>query len=111
MADKIINGDYSLIPNTNELVQCDYTDELFQNAVLLLKAHRGKFYPNKDFGSKITEAQEPMAEYLAAYAAQALDTLDGVYVKRVYYEDGIAHFRLMINDIERGVIINLENNL
>lgn len=111
MADKLTNGDYSLIPNTKELEQCDYIDEVLQNAALLLRAHRGKFYPNKDFGSMIAESPERATEYITAYASQALDLLDGVYVKSVDIVRNSANIHLIINDTNKGVIINLENNL
>ncbi|MBE6816906.1 MAG: hypothetical protein E7520_04295 [Ruminococcaceae bacterium] len=111
MTDKLINGDYALVPDTKALTQCDYTDELLQNAAILLSAHRGKFYPDKNFGSRIYKATQPLEESIAAYAVEALGTLDGVYVKSVSIDGSAAYIRLMINNTEKGVLLNLEHNL
>ena len=112
MTDKLTNGDYTLLDGKKGLLQCDYTDELMQNALVLLTAKRDEFYPNKDFGSQIARINmEPKDDYLAAYASQALSSLDGVYVKEAYFEDKIAYITMMLNDKERTVAINLENNL
>lgn len=112
MADRLIDGDYQINDSHDGLVQCDYTDELLQDAYILLNAKRGEFYPNKDFGSKIsTIDSEPMDEYLRAFAQQALDRLDGVYVKSAHFDDGTAVINLILNDKEGLVRINIENNL
>ncbi|MBR3148973.1 MAG: hypothetical protein IKF64_02295 [Eubacterium sp.] len=112
MADKLINGDYELADGQYALVECDYTEELLQNAYVLLKSKRGQFYPNKNFGSKIYAIDsEPADEYLRAYAEQALASLDGVYVKSARFENGTAVIRLVLNNKEGLVRINFENNV
>ncbi|MBE6719350.1 MAG: hypothetical protein E7571_01680 [Ruminococcaceae bacterium] len=113
MTDKLINGDYRIKTGEKALVQCDYTDELFQDAYVLLSARLGKFYPNKNFGSRINELknEKPLAEYIEAYARQALSELDGVYVKATDVINGAAVFTLKANNTEGQVIIRFGNNL
>ena len=112
MADKLTDGDYTLISGGHGLTQCDYIDELLQNACILLRARRGEFYPDKNFGSRIsTIDKNPMNAYLLDYARQALDLVDGVYVKNAEFSDDGAVFDLIINDKERRLLINSEDNL
>ncbi len=112
MTDKLINGDYQLNETHTALKQCDYTDELLQDAYILLSAKRGSFYPNKNFGSKIdTINSEPKDEYLRSYAQQALGELDGVYVKSAHFEGSTAVINLILNDKEGTVRIGIENDL
>lgn len=110
MTNKIINGDYVKAGNTLE--QIEYIDELLQSIKIVLTAGRGSFYPNKNFGSNIRNiCQEPRAEYAIAYARQALDTLDGVCVKGVTFENNQATFTIDINNEERQVTVSLESNI
>lgn len=108
MTEKLVNGDY--VKNSkNELETVDYFDEIIQNIGVVLQTKRGNFYPNKDFGSLIRKKplQEPQLEYALSYARQALDTLDGVYVKSVSAEDNMLIFDILINDIEGRVSVKL----
>lgn len=54
MTNKIIDGDYVKSNGAARLQTVDYIDEVLQNAKIILTARRGKFYPNKDFGSLIS---------------------------------------------------------
>ena len=109
MSDRLIDGDY--VKENGALVQVDYIDEVLQNAKLLLKAIRGRFYPNKNFGSHIRENSDISAAYATAYARQALDSLDGVYVSSARRENSDIIIKLLINGEEREVSIALENNI
>ena len=113
MADKLTNSDYTMISgNRKALTQCDYIDELLQNVCILLLARRGRFYPDKNFGSRISTIDKaPANAYLLDYARQAVDLLDGVYVKNAEFADENAVFDLIINDKERRLLINSENYL
>lgn len=75
--------------------------ELIKSCERALKTKRYSFYPNKDFGSEITAAVSE--EALLAYARQALDGLDGVYVKSARFDGDRAVFLLCINNGEREV--------
>lgn len=112
MAYKLVNGDYIISPGKSTPDECFYIDELAQNAFVLLTTKRGKFYPNKDFGSLIYAIDESLkAAYLDAAARQAVDSLDGVYIKNVSYSGNDAVIVLTANDTERTVIIQNEDNL
>lgn len=112
MADKLVNGDYAFISGTKKLQQCDYIDELTQGVQLLLTAGRGRFYPDKDFGIRVLFASDvPESFYLQSYAQQAVDTLDGVYVKSGVKITNSKRFNVIINDTERTVSIKNENNI
>ncbi len=111
MASKLIDGDYQRDENGNA-VTVEYIDELLQNAFVTLSTRRGRFYPNKNFGSRIKENDAlPKDEYIFAYAVEALDKIDGVTVKGVSVENGEAKIKLKVNGLEKEVKVQLENNL
>lgn len=108
MTAKLVNGDYQIIDN--DLVTVDYIDEILQNVFLALNAKRGKFYPNKSFGSRIHSInQQPYDEYALCYARQAVDEIDGVYIKSVKHQDKQIIFTVSVNDAEGEVIINVSD--
>jgi phage baseplate assembly protein W len=112
LTQKIINGDYVKSQNGTALESVDYIDELLQSVRIILSAERGKFYPDKNFGSHLKNiANEPRTEYALAYARQAVDTLDGVFVKKAELVDGSMIFDLTINNEERQVSLDLENDI
>lgn len=111
MADKLVNGDYALISGTKNLQQCDYIDELMQRVYMIMNADRGRFYPDKNYGLKVLGANDkPESLYLQAYAQQAVDGLDGVYIKSAVKTQSDMRFTVIVNDTERTVRIN-ENNI
>ncbi len=111
MISRLENGDYVKGEN-GALETVELAEELLQNAFITLKAKRGRFYPNKNFGSRIYEINgEPFSEYALSYARQALDETDGVFALKCEIKDGCAVFVLLINNEEREVRIQLENNL
>lgn len=112
MTELIENGDYVKCDDKTGLKKTQYTDELLQNIKILLTARRGKFYPNKNFGSHIREITgEPKAEYALNYARQAVSSIDGVYVKSAHIGSAEIVFTLEINDEERQVSVNIDNNI
>lgn len=112
MAYKLIDGDYAVPAGARTPEECDYIDELVQNAQVVLNTKREKFYPNKDFGSLIYKTNsEPIEAYLEMAARQAVDAIDGVYVKSVTYSNNTATIVLIANDTERTVIIRNEDNV
>lgn len=111
MSLKLINGDYAKDKN-GKLIKVEYIDELLQDAMLLLTAGRGRFYPNKDFGSYIKcISKEPFEEYALAYARQALLKINGVSVKSAKKQNEGITFDLIINGEERQVTVQIESKL
>ena len=110
MSYKLNNGEYEKIGG--ELITVEYIEALLQKAILLIKAQRGRFYPDKNFGSRLNEiSREPFEEYAAAYIRQALYGLDGVYVKNVTKAAESLTVELMINDEEKEVILPFDENV
>ena len=84
------------------------TDNILKNCVEAIKCPRGKYYPDKNFGSQILEnVSHSTAPELLAYARQAVNDIDGVYVKNVQINGAQAIFTLLINDQQRQVKITL----
>ena len=114
MAIQLIDGGYQL-RDSNRLYEVYGIDELLQNAFLALRARRFRFYPDKNFGSRIGsiyQAQrEPLADYITACAGEALDGLDGVYAVRTVVTDGEAVITLLLNGKERQVNLDLNDYL
>ena len=112
MADRLVDGDYTLISGTKKLRQCDYIDEIMQRVYMILSASRERFYPDKDYGLRLPVASDdPYNFYLQAYAQQAVDSLDGVYIKSAAkLANNSMLFYVVVNDTERTVSIN-ENNI
>ena len=89
-----------------------HIDELARSIKFLLNARRGKFYPNKNYGSLLRDIfLEPKSEYALSYARQALDGIDGVYVKSAKLRNNNYIFSLIINGYEREVEIKNDNIL
>lgn len=102
---KIQNGSY-IEAQDGEFISVDYIDGLLQNAFLRLKAKRGRFYPNKNFGSKIYELGTGSPLLALALARQAVSDLDGVYIKECISDNGEYIFDLFVNNEERQVRIS-----
>lgn len=99
---KLENGSYVKLQN-DELEKVDYIDELIQNAILCLTTNRGKFYPNKNFGSRLYEIKKTSSLLALAYARQAVKELDGVFVKNCTCNDDAFVFDIIVND-EKGTV-------
>lgn len=84
----------------------DVIEEILKNSVRCLTVKRGRFYADKNFGSKIRAIQSN-AEILA-YARQSLDELDGVFVKSAVKNKNSVTFVLMVNGEERSVTADFD---
>lgn len=83
-------------------------DEILKSCTVAMKCPRGRFYPNKNFGSHIAEvSSNAFSDELLAYARQAVAEIDGVYVKSVEITGENALFTVLINEIQRQVNIAL----
>lgn len=112
MALKLENGDYVKNAQSGIFERVEYIDELLQSCFVALNTLRGRFYPNKSFGSRIRQGLSlPENEYAFALACQALEGLDGVIVKAARVENGNALISLIINGKEKEVNIVLDNKL
>ena len=103
MTPEISNGDY--VKNGKTLREIEHMDELLQEIALNISAERGNFHPDKDFGSRIYNSKDADTDYIAALAAQALSGMDGVYIKSVKRIDHNLEFTVIINNLERQVLI------
>ncbi len=107
---KITDGEY--VKEGGELVSIEYIEALLQNVFLILSTQRGKFYPDKNFGSRIKDInKEPFEEYAAAYIRQALYDLDGVFVKGVEKDENEIKVSLTVNNDDREVVLPIENDI
>lgn len=106
MTHKIINGDY-VFDDNGRLQTVEYIDEVIQNVVLALFTKRGRFYPDKDYGSYIRFSDKIPEAYLLAYARQAVDSIDGVYIKSAEICGKTVKFKVWIHDEERTVSMDV----
>lgn len=103
MTPEISNGDY--VKSGNTLKEIDFIDELLQDIALNLKTARGRFYPDKNFGSDIFSLNAKDEIYAACLARQAVSNINGVYIKSVKIIDKNFEFTVIINNLERKVLI------
>lgn len=103
MTPEISNGDY--VKNGKTLREIEHMDELLQEVALNIRAERGRFYPDKNFGSHICNFKDADNDYIAGLAAQAVSCMDGVYIKSVKRIDHNLEFTVIINNLERQVLI------
>lgn len=78
-------------------------ERLSENFLLALRTKRGRFYPDKNFGSKVNA--DLSENEILAYIRQAVSALDGVCVKSIEKTGKKVTFNLMLNEEERQVII------
>ena len=91
------------------MINGEVLENALRSGVLALRYQRGRFYPDKDFGSLLYTVQSAdSTALLLAYARQAVKELDGVFVKSVHTADGAAVFDITINNENRQVSIELE---
>lgn len=103
MTPEIINGDY--VKNGKVLKNTEHIDELLQNIALNIRAERGRFYPDKNFGSHIFFNKNMDCDRVLALARQAVANIDGVYIKSAKINDINFEFTVIINNLERQVLI------
>lgn len=80
-------------------------EEFIRACEAALICRRGRFYPDKNFGARLSANYDSFT--LEAFARQALRMLDGVYVKSAVFDDGCAVFTLTFNGYEGQVKIEL----
>lgn len=109
---KLENGDYVKRDDTEDFQSVAFVDRLEQCMKTALQTQRGRFYPDKNFGSHIRSAvRSENAERVLAYARQTAECFDGVYVKEAVLENKKATVILIINGDERSVSIDFEADL
>lgn len=86
-----------------------FTEQIIKDCVGVITCPIGKFYPDKNYGSRIhTECE--LGRLLAA-ARLAVSKLDGVYIKNGKTDGNILLLSVLINNNERTVHIDLEKNV
>lgn len=81
-------------------------EQLLADSLLALKTKRGKFYPDKNFGSRIDNTLSN--EEILAYARQAVSALDGVCIKSAEKMNNKVFFALVLNEEERQVMLSYD---
>ena len=111
MSYRLNGGEYALDTN-GKPIEIEYIEAMLQKVMLSLICERGKFYPNKDFGSLLKGLnKEPFEEYAAACIRQAVEVLDGVYLKSVAKIENGLSIVLLINEAEEEVIFPINENV
>ena len=91
-------------PETEEaFIEIDPLMQCLIGTRRLLMLPRGRFYPYKDFGSRLHEVAAPINTYALAYAQQALAETDGIHVIQAEQQGKIIQFTLLINNTEGKV--------
>ncbi|MCM1285174.1 MAG: hypothetical protein NC213_08300 [Acetobacter sp.] len=81
---------------------------ILQNALRAICCPRGKFYPDKNYGSKINASVSSLSDkQLLDYARQAVSDIDGVTVKSVDVGSKNIKFTILVNNERGQVSINL----
>lgn len=111
MGNKIENGDY--VFENGKAATADLTQQILQDLRTALFCRRGRFYPNKEFGSTAAAAAEkyPANETLLAAARSCLENYDGVLVKNASVENGQAQLTLAFYGLEKEVTVDFDTNL
>ena len=103
MTPEITNGDY--VKSGNALKEIEHLDALLQDVALNIRAERGRFYPDKNFGSHIFSSKNMDEDYILVLARQAVSGINGVYIKSAKRNDKNFEFTVIINNLERQVLI------
>lgn len=110
MVAKIENGDYML--RNHALNSANYYDALAQSARMLMIIPRGRYYPDKNFGSYLYSVSDlSFEDKLLTFARQALLEFDGVFVKSVSVSGSKITYVIVFDFGERTVSIDSENDL
>lgn len=109
MDNKIENGDWAVTRNTLSVVYGE--DEMIGHVEARLSAKKGRFYPNKDFGSllyTLKDSQDENKDMLALqYSRQALSDMSGVFVEKAIVADDEAKIKIAFDNRSKEVIIKL----
>lgn len=110
MVSKIENGDYML--RNHALNSANYYEALAQSARMLMIIPRGRYYPDKNFGSYLYSVSDlSFEDKLLTFARQALLEFDGVFVKSVSVSGSKINYVIVFDFGERTVSIDSENDL
>lgn len=111
MANKIENGDYVFTNGAAEKARL--MEQVLQDLRTALFCRRGRFYPNKEFGSTAAAAASsyPYHENLLAAARRCLEKYEGVLVKNAHFENGQARLTIVFYGQETEVAIHFDTNL
>ena len=85
--------------------------DALHHAAVALRAERGRFYPDKSFGSQLSRLTPPVNAYALAYARQALAETDGVFAVKAEKNGGMVQVTLLINNEEGTVSIRLNEEI
>lgn len=85
-------------------------EQIISDCISALVCPSGKFYPDKNYGSRLTGKND--INSLLAAARLAVSKINGVYIKNGKTDENKLMLSVLINDDEeRTVIIDLEKNL
>lgn len=87
--------------------QVETVKAILENCATTLFCRNDRYYPDKNFGSKIRQEDSLTEDLLLAYARQALSGLDGVFVKSASFLQDNAVFEILINNEREQVSISL----
>lgn len=85
----------------------DYIDTVLEACTMAIVCPRGKFYPDKDYGSHIKNSLVLSNALLLAYARQAVGEMNAVYIKSAETENNKEVFTVIIGDEQRQVSIDI----
>ena len=99
-------------PDTEEeYIEADALIRCLISSRQLLNTGRGRFYPDKNFGSQLALLQSPINACAAAYAAQALAESDGIDIVDARQQGNTVVFYLNINGEEGRVNYRIHENV
>lgn len=106
---KIENGDWVYRNDSIDIVRG--VNEIMGHVEARLYAKKGKFYPNKDFGSllfTLKDSQDENRDMQALqYARQALSDMPDIFVEKATVDGGEAIVTIIFDGSEKEVIIKL----
>ena len=79
------------------------------DAMMVLCTRRGRFYPDKNYGSRVMEATQPAVAL--AQAREALAQVNGVYLLNVVDADYGYIFTLLVNGRESQVRVETDEEI
>lgn len=85
------------------------TEQIIRDCIAAISCPAGKFYPDKNYGSRLIADYE--INHLLSAARLAVSEMDGVYIKNGKIDDNTLLLSVLINNEERTVGIKLETNV
>lgn len=84
-------------------------EQIIKDCISAISCPKGKFYPDKNYGSRLIGDDE--INRLLSAARLAVSKIDGVYIKNGRIENSTLLLSVLINNEERTVDIKLETNV